>query len=153
MSRTNDALSVEDVLHASDGKQGSKDVLSTVDQDALQELIEAEVTARLGAGRWERTGERSGTRNGSRRRTVSTPAADVEVKIPKLRKGSFFPELLEPRRRIDRAPWSVIVTAYVTGTSTRKVDDLGVPPFGQTLMVCWGMMCPGRNGDACCLSG
>jgi len=46
------------------------------------------------------------------------------VKIPKLRKGSFFPDLLEPRRRVDRALWGVIMTAYVTGTSTRKVDDL-----------------------------
>jgi putative transposase len=87
-------------------------------------VIEAEVTARLGAGRWERSEDRSGTRNGSRPRTVSTPAGDVEVKIPKLRKGSFFPELLEPRRRVDRALWGVIMTAYVTGTSTRKVDDL-----------------------------
>ena len=90
----NDALSVEDVLAASGGMQGLKDVLSTVVQDALQELIEAGVTARLGAGRWERTGERSGVRNGSRPRTVSTPAGGVEVKIPKL---------LEPRRRVDRS--------------------------------------------------
>jgi putative transposase len=124
MARTNDALSVEDVLAAGGGMQGLKDVLSSVVQDALQDLIEAEVTARLGAGRWERSEERSGTRNGSRSRTVSTPAGDVEVRIPKLRKGSFFPELLEPRRRVDRALWGVIMTAYVTGTSTRKVDDL-----------------------------
>ena len=89
MARSNDALSVKDVLAASGGMQGLKDVLSTVVQDALQDLIEAEVTARLGAGRWERSEDRSGTRNGSRPRTVSTPAGDVEVKIPKLRKGSF----------------------------------------------------------------
>ena len=101
-----------------------KDVLSTVVQDALQEMIEAEVTARLGAGRWERSEDRSGMRNGSRPRTVSTPAGDVEVKIPKLCNGSNFAELLEPRRRVDRALWGVIMTAYVTGTSTRKVDDL-----------------------------
>jgi putative transposase len=87
-------------------------------------VIEAEVTARLGAGRWERSEDRSGTRNGSPSRTVSTPAGDVEVKIPKLRRGSFFPDLLEPRRRIDRALWGVIMTFYVTGTSTRRVDDL-----------------------------
>lgn len=124
MARSNDALSIEDLLAAGGGMQGLKDVLSTVVQDALQELIEAEVTARLGAGRWERSEGRSGTRNGSRPKTVSTPAGDVEVKIPKLRKGSFFPELLEPRRRVDRALWGVIMTAYVTGTSTRKVDDL-----------------------------
>jgi transposase-like protein len=58
-----------------------------------------------GPGRWERSEDRSGTRNGSRSRTVSTPAGDVEVKVPKLRKGSFFPDLLEPRRRVDRALW------------------------------------------------
>ena len=52
------------------------------------------------------------------------PAGDIEVAIPKLRTGSFFPELLEPRRRVDRALWAVIMTAYITGTSTRKVDDL-----------------------------
>ena len=80
-------------------------MLSSVVQDALQELIEAEVTARLGAGRWERSEDRSGMRNGSRPRTVSTPAGDVEVKIPKLCKGSNFAELLEPRRRVDRALW------------------------------------------------
>jgi putative transposase len=54
---------------------------------------------------------------------VSTPAGD-EVRIPKVRQGSFFPTLLEPRRRVDRALWAVIMTAYITGTSTRKVDDL-----------------------------
>jgi transposase-like protein len=63
-------------------------------------------------------------RNGHRPKLISTPAGDVEVAIPKLRQGSFFPELLEPRRRIDRALWAVIMTAYITGTSTRKVDDL-----------------------------
>ncbi|MEQ1731455.1 MAG: IS256 family transposase, partial [Vicinamibacterales bacterium] len=63
-------------------------------------------------------------RNGHRPKLVSTPAGDVELGIPKLRQGSFFPELLEPRRRIDKALWAVIMTAYITGTSTRKVDDL-----------------------------
>ena len=55
---------------------------------------------------------------------MSTPTGDVELRIPKVRVGSFFPSLLEPRRRVDRALWAVIMTAYVTGTSTRKVDDL-----------------------------
>lgn len=55
---------------------------------------------------------------------MSTPAGDVELEIPKVRVGSFFPSLLEPRRRVDRALWAVIATAYVIGTSTRKVDDL-----------------------------
>jgi putative transposase len=67
---------------------------------------------------------RTAQRNGHRPKRLSTPGGDVEVGIPKLRKGSFFPELLEPRRRIDKALWAVIMTAYITGTSTRKVDDL-----------------------------
>jgi putative transposase len=91
---------------------------------ALQELIEAELTAAIGAAPGERTSERTALRNGRRPKLLSTPAGDVEVGIPKLRTGSFFPELLEPRRRVDRALWAVIMTAYITGTSTRKVDDL-----------------------------
>ena len=55
---------------------------------------------------------------------MSTPAGDVAVNIPTFGKGLFFPDLLEPRRRVDRALWSVIKTAYVTGTSTWKVDEL-----------------------------
>jgi transposase-like protein len=91
---------------------------------ALQELIEAELTSTIGAASGERTPDRTALRNGHRSKLVSTPAGDVEVGIPKLRTGSFFPELLEPRRRIDKALWAVIMTAYITGTSTRKVDDL-----------------------------
>ena len=91
---------------------------------ALQELIEAELTARIGAEPGERSPARTVQRNGHRSKLLSTPAGDIEVGIPKLRKGSFLPELLEPRRRIDRALWAVIMTAYITGTSTRKVDDL-----------------------------
>jgi putative transposase len=93
-------------------------------QGALQELIDTELTARIGAGRHERTETRTNRRNGARRRLLSTPAGDVELAIPKVRTGSFFPSLLEPRCRVDRALWAVIMTAYVTGTSTRKVDDL-----------------------------
>ena len=91
---------------------------------ALQGLIEAELTATIGAGPGERTTDRVTQRNGHRPKLISTPGGDVEIGIPKLRQGSFFPELLEPRRRIDKALWAVIMTAYITGTSTRKVDDL-----------------------------
>ncbi len=66
-------------------------------------LIEAEATERIGAGRFERTDARTTQRNGHRTRTLSTKAGDLELKIPKLRKGSFFPSLLERSRRIDRA--------------------------------------------------
>lgn len=90
----------------------------------LQALIEAEATEKIGAGRYERSAERTVHRNGHRAKTVSTPAGDVSVKIPKLRSGSFFPVLLERRRRIDKALHAVIMEAYVHGVSTRNVDDL-----------------------------
>jgi putative transposase len=98
--------------------------LAEILADAIQELIEAELSARIGAEPHERSLSRTNLRNGHRDKLVSTPAGDLTVGIPKLRRGSFFPELLEPRRRIDKALWAVIMTAYITGTSTRKVDDL-----------------------------
>ena len=69
----------------------------------MQELIEAEATERIGAARYERTESRVTDRNGSRERLLATQAGDLELRIPKLRKGSFFPVILEPRRRIDQA--------------------------------------------------
>lgn len=90
----------------------------------LQELIEAEATAVIGAARYERSADRSAQRNGHRPKTISTTSGDVEVKIPKLRAGSFFPSLPGRRRRIDRALHAVIMEAYVHGVSTRSVDDL-----------------------------
>ncbi len=90
----------------------------------LQELIEAEAAEAIGAGRYERSEMRVTERNGHRSRLLATQAGDVELKIPKLRKGSFFPSMLEPRRRIDRALWAVVMEAYVAGVSTRSVDDL-----------------------------
>jgi len=90
----------------------------------MQELIEAEATERIGAGRYESGESRVTERNGSRDRLLATQAGDVELKIPKLRKGSFFPGILEPRRRIDQALYAVVMEAYVHGVSTRSVDDL-----------------------------
>jgi len=92
----------------------------------LQALIDAEATEVLGAGRYERTAERTNYRNGTRSKTVATTSGDIEVQIPKLRSGSFFPSLLERRRRIDQALYAVIMEAYVHGVSTRNVDDLVV---------------------------
>ena len=89
-----------------------------------QELIEVELTAQIGADRYERTASRSNERNGHRSRVLSTKAGDVELAIPKLRKGSFFPSILEPRRRIDQALYAVVMEAYVHGVSTRAVDEL-----------------------------
>jgi len=92
----------------------------------LQALIDAEATAQIGAERFERTSTRTTQRNGTRDRLLSTKAGDVGLKIPKLRQGSFFPSILERRRRIDRALFAVVMEAYVHGVSTRKVDDLVV---------------------------
>lgn len=91
---------------------------------AMQELIEAEVTARIGAGRYERNPERVTRRNGTREKKLATGSGTLELQIPKLREGSFFPSLLEPRRRVDQALWSVIAQAWIGGVSTRRVDAL-----------------------------
>ena len=90
----------------------------------LQALIDAEATAQIGAERFERSSTRTTQRNGTRDRLLSTKAGDVDLKIPKLRQGSFFPSILERPRRIDRALFGVVMEAYVHGVSTRKVDDL-----------------------------
>lgn len=70
---------------------------------AFQELIESEVTAQIGAGRYELSETRANERNGYRDKLISTKAGDINLGIPKLRKGSYFPSILEPRRRIDLA--------------------------------------------------
>jgi putative transposase len=93
---------------------------------ALQELIEAEAAQVIGAERYERTEERATHRNGHRPRLLTTKAGDVELAIPKLRSGSFFPSILSPRRRIDQALYAVVMEAYVHGVSTRSVEDLVV---------------------------
>ena len=90
----------------------------------MQELIEVEATERIGADRYERSKARTTERNGVRSRLLATQAGDIELKIPKLRKGSFFPSILEPRRRIDQALYAVVMESYVNGVSTRAVDDL-----------------------------
>jgi len=90
----------------------------------MQALIEAEATEQIGAGRYERTDNRLAIRNGNRHRVLSTQAGDVELAIPKLTKGSFYPSILQPRRRIDQALYAVVMEAWIHGVSTRSVDDL-----------------------------
>jgi transposase-like protein len=90
----------------------------------LQQLIELELAAFLGADWHERTEERLGHRNGYRPRTLTTQVGDLALQIPKLRAGSFLPSILEPRRRVDQALYAVIMEAYIAGVSTRKVDAL-----------------------------
>jgi len=122
MTHHDDARYEDLLAHLGDGD--TKDLFKMLVQRGMQDLIDAELTATIGAELHERSETRSNQRNGARTRTLSTPAGDIELRIPKLRVGSFFPSLLEPRRRVDQALWAVIMTAYITGTSTRKVDDL-----------------------------
>ena len=103
---------------------GVDDRVRIAAQSMYQALIDAEAEGVIGAGFWERTEGRTAIRNGSRRRLLSTTAGDLELRIPKLRTGSFFPSLLERRRRIDQALFAVVMEAYLHGVSTRKVDDL-----------------------------
>src|SRR4029453_2509725 len=103
---------------------GDLDVIRRGVELVLQALIDAEATEVIGAERYERSADRGNWRNGNRERLLATKAGDVELKIPKLRKGSFFPSILERRRRIDQALYAVVMEAYVHGVSTRKVDDL-----------------------------
>jgi putative transposase len=92
-------------------------------------LMELEVSQKAGAERYERSAGRRTYRNGYRERTWSTRVGDIALRIPKLREGSYFPSLLEPRRRAEQALVAVIQQAYVQGVSTRKVDEL-VHAFG-----------------------
>ena len=97
-------------------------------REALRVLVEgimdAEVSSRIGAEYGERSPERVTQRNGYRSRAWDTRVGTMDLHIPKLREGSYFPSLLEPRRHSERALLAVIQQAYVEGVSTRRVDDL-----------------------------
>jgi transposase-like protein len=107
-------------------------LLAEEDTDVLREgvrilaqaLMEAEVSTQVGAELYERTESRTAHRNGYRTRTWDTRVGTVELRVPKVAPGTYFPSLLEPRRRAERALAAVIQEAYVKGISTRKVDDL-----------------------------
>jgi transposase-like protein len=88
------------------------------------QLMESDVAARIGAELGERTSDRLTHRNGYRPRTWDTRVGEIELAIPKLRQGSYFPSFLEPRRRAEQALVAVVQEAYVNGVSTRKVDRL-----------------------------
>jgi transposase-like protein len=90
----------------------------------VQQLMEAEVSELIGAERGERSEERLTHRNGYRPRRWDTRAGELELAIPKLRRGSYFPSFLQPRRRSEQALVSVVQQAYVCGVSTRRVDQL-----------------------------
>jgi putative transposase len=96
-----------------------------------QALMELEVEEHIGAARHERSPGRRGQRNGYRQRTWDTRVGAVELSVPRVRDSSYFPSLLEPRRRAERALSAVVQEAYVHGVSTRKVDEL-VKALGMT---------------------
>src|SRR5205823_6476315 len=106
-------------------------LLEQDDVDALREgvrvlaqaVMETEVSSQIGAAPYERSTERLAYRNGYRTRRWDTRVGTIELKIPKVTAGAYFPSLLEPRRRAEKALHAVIVEAYVKGVSTRKVDD------------------------------
>jgi len=114
---------LSDLLDAFQSGEGLDLIRESV-RTVYQELIETELTSAIGAGLYERTDDRTNERNGHRARVLATKAGDVELAIPKLRKGSFLPSILEPRRRIDQALYAVVMEAYVHGVSTRAVDEL-----------------------------
>src|SRR5690348_13268336 len=89
-----------------------------------QALMELEVAQHLGAERYQRSPERQGERNGYRDRNWDTRVGTLELRVPRVRDGSFFPGLLEPSKRAERALVAVVREAYVQGVSTRRVDDL-----------------------------
>jgi putative transposase len=105
-------------------KGADVDVLRQMVRFMAQRLMELDVDGRCGAGYDQKTPERLNSRNGYRDRVWDTRAGSVELKIPKLRQGSYFPEFLEPRRTAEKALTAVIQEAYVHGISTRSVDDL-----------------------------
>ncbi len=117
---TDDMIALRELL----GKGSDATLLREMIGFAAQRLMELETEALCGAGHGERSEERTNLRNGYRDRDWHTRAGTVELRIPKLRKGSYFPGFLEPRRMAEKALTAVIQESYVQGISTRSVDEL-----------------------------
>jgi putative transposase len=112
-------------------KGGDVDMLRDMLQFVAQQLMDMDVEGRCGAGYGERGTPRENSRNGYRDRLWETRAGAIDLRIPKLRKGSYFPPFLEPRRTAEKALAAVIQEAYIQGVSTRSVDEL-VKAMGMT---------------------
>ena len=124
---TEDTMTLSELL----AKSGDGDFLRTVAEAVLQILMEADVEGLIGASRHERSAERLNYRNGYRDRTLDTRLGPLQLRIPKLRQGSYFPPFLEPRKTAERALVAVIQEAWIGGVSTRRVDEL-VQAMGLT---------------------
>jgi transposase-like protein len=106
-------------------EESQPDLLRLLLKETTERLMSAEADSRCGAGYGERSSERVNARNGYRGRPWETRLGEIDLQIPKLRKGSYFPEwLLEPRRRSEKALMAAIAEAYVLGVSTRRVERL-----------------------------
>jgi transposase-like protein len=116
-------MALSELLRKADLEPGA-DFLREGVKLLAEELMDLEVSQQLGAERHERSPLRQGQRNGYRERDWDTRVGTIELKVPRVRDGSYFPSLLEPRRRAERAMVAVVQEAYVQGVSTRRVDDL-----------------------------
>ena len=114
-------------------ESASPDLLREMIKGFAQRMMDADVEARCNAGYGEVTPDRVNSRNGYRRRDWDTRAGTIELAIPKLREGSYFPAFLDHRRRAERALASVVATSYLLGVSTRRVEKLAVS-LGVTSM-------------------
>jgi putative transposase len=125
---TDDSMRLLEIVQKSD----DGDFLKTIAETALQRIMDADVENIIGAARHERSPERLTYRNGYRERTLETRLGALELKVPKLRAGpAYFPSFLEPRRTIEKALTAVVQEAWISGVSTRRVEDL-VQAMGAT---------------------
>ena len=124
---TDDRLPLAELM----AKTGDGDFLRTIAENVLQIIMEADVDGLVGAGRHERSGDRTTWRNGYRDRSLDTRLGTLNLKIPKLRTGAYFPGFLEPRKTVEKALVAVIQEAWIAGVSTRRVDEL-VQAMGMT---------------------
>jgi putative transposase len=120
---TNPTIALKQYL-SNIGMEGDVDFLREAVRMLSQMLMELEVEQKTGTAKHKRTPERQNRRNGYRDRLWETRVGEINLRIPKLRRGSYFPSLLEPRRRAEKALLAVVQQAYIEGVSTRKVDEL-----------------------------